>query len=133
MSEPIGSDSFGELRSTGAWRVAYQQGPRKRIASNEWGEHRGHPLWRKKDPLDRLKKRVFEAGLMTDEADAALEAELTEQINVAVNLVEAMPAPERASLFDDVYAELPWHLVEEREVLEKTPRTHHKKPSESGT
>ena len=73
--------------------------------------------WRKKDPLDRLKKRVFEAGLMTDEADAALEAELTDEINHAVNLVEAMPPPERASLFDDVYAELPWNLREQREEL----------------
>ena len=32
-----------------------------------------------------------------------------------------MPAPSRTSLFQDVYAELPWHLEEQRDELSKLP------------
>lgn len=82
--------------------------------------------WRRKDPLDRLQKRVFELGLLDAAGDAALEAELTAEINDAVNQVEALPPPERASLFDDVYAELPWNLREQRaELLGRAPAITH--------
>jgi len=73
--------------------------------------------WMRKDPLDRLKAYLWSRGLFNDAADAALEEELTTEINDAVRAVEAMPAMERASLFDDVYAELPWHLKAQREEL----------------
>ena len=36
--------------------------------------------------------------------------------------VEALPPPSRESLFDDVYAELPWHLREQRAELLAGPR-----------
>ncbi|MFO0663237.1 MAG: thiamine pyrophosphate-dependent dehydrogenase E1 component subunit alpha [Polyangiaceae bacterium] len=73
--------------------------------------------WMKKDPLDRLRAYLWARGLFDDQKDAALEEELTSEINDAVRKVEAMPAMERASLFDDVYAELPWHLKAQREEL----------------
>ena len=47
--------------------------------------------------------------------------------------VEAYGPPDPASLFDDVYAELPAHLAEQRDLLEKTRRTHHRKQPGSGT
>jgi pyruvate dehydrogenase E1 component alpha subunit/2-oxoisovalerate dehydrogenase E1 component alpha subunit len=77
--------------------------------------------WRLKDPLDRLKKYVYANGLMDAERDAAMEAELTAEIAAAVNRVEALPPPDRASLFEDVYAELPWNLREQKAELEKLP------------
>ncbi|CAN5456344.1 pyruvate dehydrogenase (acetyl-transferring) E1 component subunit alpha [soil metagenome] len=77
--------------------------------------------WKKKDPLDRLRKYVVKQGWVTDETDAALEAELTEEISTAVNVVEALPPPDRASLFEDVYAELTWNLREQQEELSKLP------------
>ncbi len=78
--------------------------------------------WRKKDPLDRLRKHLVFLGLVDDGSDAALEEELTARINEAVKLVEEMPPPPRTALFDDVYAELPWHLKEQRTELEATPK-----------
>jgi TPP-dependent pyruvate/acetoin dehydrogenase alpha subunit len=32
-----------------------------------------------------------------------------------VNEVEALPAPDGATMFEDVYAEAPWNLVEARD------------------
>lgn len=78
--------------------------------------------WRKKDPLDRLRKHLVHLGLVDDASDAALEAELTDAINAAVKKVEELPLPDRDTLFDDVYAELPWNLREQREELRASPK-----------
>lgn len=44
---------------------------------------------------------------------------MTAEIAEAVATVEHMPPPERSSLVTDVYAELPWHLREQLEELQK--------------
>lgn len=42
-----------------------------------------------------------------------------------MNEVESLPLPARETLFDDVYATPPWHLVEQREelLLRRLPRS----------
>jgi pyruvate dehydrogenase E1 component alpha subunit len=77
--------------------------------------------WKKKDPLDRLRKHMVHRGLVDDAFDAKLDEELTADIAAAVNEVEALPPPARATLFDDVYETLPWNLREQRAELEALP------------
>ncbi len=77
--------------------------------------------WAKKDPLDRLRKALMHERWLSDKQDAELEAELTREIADAVNRVEALPMMPRETLFDDVYAQLPWHLVEQRAELLSLP------------
>ena len=77
--------------------------------------------WAKKDPLDRLRKHIVKKGLTDDARDTALDAALTQEIAEAVTTVEAMPPPARASLFEDVYAEMPWNLREQAELLRTMP------------
>lgn len=77
--------------------------------------------WMKRDPLARLKRHLEREGLLDDARDAALEEELNAEIARAVTEVEAMGQPARETIFDDVYAELPWHLREQREELQATP------------
>ena len=82
--------------------------------------------WKKKDPVDRLAKHLRLLGLVDDAHEAKLDEELSAEIGVAVNEVEAMGAPPRESLFDDVYAELPRHLQDERaELLTMPPAPSH--------
>ncbi len=81
--------------------------------------------WKKKDPVDRLRKHLVLRGLMDDARDAALEAELTGEISPAIKKVEDLPSPTRASLFEDVYEKLPWNLVEQQALLEKLPPAPH--------
>jgi pyruvate dehydrogenase E1 component alpha subunit/2-oxoisovalerate dehydrogenase E1 component alpha subunit len=78
--------------------------------------------WKKKDPLDRLRRHMVTLGVVDDASDAKLDEELTKEIGAAVNEVEAMPANDRASLFDEIYAEMPWHLRAQREQLLASPR-----------
>ena len=46
-----------------------------------------------------------------------MDTELNAELERALELIEAQPPPPRASLFDDVYAELPVHLLEQRKEL----------------
>jgi len=81
--------------------------------------------WKKKDPLDRLRKHLVLRGLLDDARDAALEQELQDEISPAIKKVEELPSPSRASLFDDVYESIPWNLAEQRAQLEKLPPAPH--------
>ena len=88
--------------------------------------------WIKKDPLDRLVAYLEAKKLLSAEADLHFEQDTLEEIRKAIDEVESYGPPDLASLFDDVYAEMPAHLEEQRDVLEKSPRVHHRKQSESG-
>ena len=77
--------------------------------------------WMMKDPLQRLRRYLAQRGLIDDAADAALEHAINTEIAAAIAEVEKHGPPARETLFDDVYAELPWHLREQREALAKLP------------
>jgi pyruvate dehydrogenase E1 component alpha subunit/2-oxoisovalerate dehydrogenase E1 component alpha subunit len=77
--------------------------------------------WKKKDPVDRLARHLRLLGLVDDAHEKQLDDELAAEIGQAVTEVESMAAPSRESLFDDVYAELPRHLREQREALLQVP------------
>jgi pyruvate dehydrogenase E1 component alpha subunit/2-oxoisovalerate dehydrogenase E1 component alpha subunit len=78
--------------------------------------------WVKKDPLHRLRRFLDRIGAWSDAKDEELERELNAEIGAAIEKVEPYGPPERETLFDDVYAELPWHLGEQRaELLRHAP------------
>jgi pyruvate dehydrogenase E1 component alpha subunit/2-oxoisovalerate dehydrogenase E1 component alpha subunit len=73
--------------------------------------------WREKDPLVRARARLVALGAWDDAREAALQAELLAEVNAAIREAEALPPPALESLFEDVYARLPWHLAEQRAEL----------------
>lgn len=77
--------------------------------------------WKKKDPVDRLSRHLRHLRAIDDASEAALETELAAEIGEVIKAVEELPAPERLSLFDDVYAEPTWNLREQRELLAGLP------------
>jgi 2-oxoisovalerate dehydrogenase E1 component alpha subunit len=78
--------------------------------------------WRNLDPIARVRRYLEKAVGWAEAKDKELEAELDAEIRAAVNAAEKTPPPSLDSLFDDVYAELPWHLQEQRDALRKGPR-----------
>src|SRR5690606_29860508 len=78
--------------------------------------------WRRKDPIARLRAHLVARELLTDAEDAAMESEIAAEIAAAIAEVEPAPPPARETIFDDVYAELPWHLREQREELLRLPK-----------
>jgi pyruvate dehydrogenase E1 component alpha subunit/2-oxoisovalerate dehydrogenase E1 component alpha subunit len=77
--------------------------------------------WARKDPLDRFARYLRARGIWKDEDEERLDREILEQIAKAIEEVESAGPPDRASLFDDVYATMPWHLAEQLSELERTP------------
>lgn len=78
--------------------------------------------WMKRDPVARARKYLVAKGLLDDAADQAMERELNAHIMASIAEVESLPPPDRETLFDDVYASLPWHLAEQREELRSAPK-----------
>ncbi|MFO0562101.1 MAG: thiamine pyrophosphate-dependent dehydrogenase E1 component subunit alpha [Polyangiales bacterium] len=83
-----------------------------RYRSNEEVE-----AWKRKDPLDRLRKAVIARGLIDEARDEALFQEVDAEVKAAIAKVESAANPARESVFEDVYDGLPWHLREQREEL----------------
>ena len=74
------------------------------------------------DPLRRMRRHLEQAGLLGADDQAEMEREITEELRAAVAAAEATPAPALATMFEGVFAELPWHLREQRAALLAGPR-----------
>ncbi len=84
----------------------------KRYRSDEQGND-----WRKRDGLENLRRYLESRGLWDSARDNALRDELGKEIDKSVARALAEELPPVSSLFDDVYAEMPRHLREQREEL----------------
>jgi 2-oxoisovalerate dehydrogenase E1 component alpha subunit len=77
--------------------------------------------WPLGDPIDRLKSHLIALGEWDDERHSAMAAECDAAVRAAQKESEKLGIlPEQGkddigSMFDDVYAEVPWHLVEQRD------------------
>ncbi|MBA2771963.1 MAG: 3-methyl-2-oxobutanoate dehydrogenase (2-methylpropanoyl-transferring) subunit alpha [Sphingomonas sp.] len=82
------------------------------------GEAKAWPLG---DPIERLKAHLAGLGEWDDERHQAIVAEIDAQVRAAQKQAEKHGVlPEQGkddigSIFDDVYADVPWHLSEQRE------------------
>jgi pyruvate dehydrogenase E1 component alpha subunit/2-oxoisovalerate dehydrogenase E1 component alpha subunit len=73
--------------------------------------------WRLRDPIARLRRQLEAQGVLDAQRAEAVDRELTAELDAALANVANAPPPPRASLFDDVYANLPEHLLEQRREL----------------
>jgi len=79
-------------------------------------------LWPLGDPIERLKAHLLALGEWDEERHAALTAEADAAVRAAQKESEKLGIlPEQGkdnveTMFDDVYADVPWHLAEQREA-----------------
>jgi pyruvate dehydrogenase E1 component alpha subunit len=78
--------------------------------------------WKQLDPIRRVRRHLERQRPWTDADDRAIEAEAEAEIKACVAAAEKAAPPSLESLFEDVFATPPWHLVEQREALLKGPR-----------
>jgi pyruvate dehydrogenase E1 component alpha subunit len=71
------------------------------------------------DPLVRVRRLLARRVGWDDAAQAELERAVAAEIDGAVARAEAEPPPPRGTLFEDVFAEMPWHLAEQRAELDR--------------
>ena len=81
--------------------------------------------WERRDPLDRLRRYMQARGELPADFEAKAQREATQEIREAIADAARCPAkPPIASLFEDVYADVPWHLREQQAELEEELRRH---------
>ena len=75
------------------------------------------------DPIRRLRDHLIHIGEWTQKQNEALEKELVEAVRAAAREAEAhgtLGSGSRASvatMFEDVFKVMPWHLREQRQQL----------------
>ncbi len=75
--------------------------------------------WLRLDPLIRLKQHLVHLGALSEPEDAAMRKEVEEEIREAASQAEKAGPPALGTLFEDVYAEVPWHLAEQRDEAQR--------------
>lgn len=76
--------------------------------------------WRKKDPIDRFRLYLLRKGTIDEDLNRRIILEVESEVNLAAKEVENAPPPKLQTLFEDVYDEPPWNLLEQaREAIEE--------------
>ena len=102
--------------------VTYRMGPHS--SSDDPTRYRSNDevaMWAKRDPLMRFARYLRRAEVLDDATQGALEKKLEEEFEAAILEVEAFGPPTRDSLFEDVFAVTPQHLIEQREAARSLP------------
>ncbi len=77
-------------------------------------------VWKKRDPIERFRIFLVDQGYWSAAQDKKLEEELNEEIQTAVRTAEKLGPPDIETVFQDVFAEMPWHLREQLDELNET-------------
>jgi 2-oxoisovalerate dehydrogenase E1 component alpha subunit len=96
--------------------LALDEDPRAPLADD------GLEAWKALDPIKRVRRHIERIQPWTDAHDKAIEAELAAELEAAFAAAARTPEPSLDSMFEDVFATPPWHLVEQREALKSIPR-----------
>ena len=78
--------------------------------------------WEPLDPIERFRRHLDKRGIWTAALEEGWRTAINEEIVAAIEGAESLGGPPVESLFDDVLAEVPPHLVEQRAELLSFPR-----------
>ena len=79
--------------------------------------------WPLGDPIERLKHHLIGLGLWTEERHKQQEAEVIDAVTAAAREAESYgtlgsgPSHSAATMFEDIFEDMPWHLREQRQRL----------------
>ncbi len=75
--------------------------------------------WKKHDPITRFQNYLADKGLLSEDKNARLDAEVAEEIQSAIDRAEAQMKTlgDPIDMFEHAFAEMPPHLKAQKEVL----------------
>ena len=100
--------------------VTYRVGPH--TGADDPNRYRSAELteaWRRRDPIERLRRYLHAQGKWDAELQERLEREAAAEIDRAVAAAEALPAFGPGEIFDAVFAQPPRLLAEQRALAEE--------------
>lgn len=96
--------------------ITYRMGPHS--SSDDPSRYRSAEeleAWKKKDPIERYRRYLEKQGIVTQKDVKDLEADVSKEVEEAVSQVEGASAVAPETMFEDVFAELPYHLRLQRD------------------
>ncbi len=78
--------------------------------------------WEARDPVNRFRAYMKAQGLWSEKLESDISEKHNDEITRLLAEVDKLAPPPLDSMFDDVYEEMPWNLVEQREWLRKQAR-----------
>ena len=79
---------------------------------------------RKRDPIARFEKYLIAKKLLTDDKIKKIAQKIDEEANDCIKKAEETEGVELASMFTDVYEDIPWFLKEQYEDLKRIKREY---------
>jgi pyruvate dehydrogenase E1 component alpha subunit/2-oxoisovalerate dehydrogenase E1 component alpha subunit len=71
--------------------------------------------WGERDPVVRFRRYLEHRGVWDQAREEEATKDAIRRIGSAIAEAEALPSPALETMFEDVYAEMPWHLREQRD------------------
>ena len=78
--------------------------------------------WEANDPIERWRRYLVKRGLWTQQLHDQYAKEITEEMLAALKHAESVGPPPLESMFEDVFKEMPPHLVEQMAECKASPR-----------
>ncbi len=129
MIHVVGEAAARARRGEGATLIearTYRRGAHSTSDNPDYYRDQSEPKeWESRDPIDRLRAYMKVRGELPADFEAKVQHEANIEIRKAMAEAERVaPKPPIASLFEDVYADVPWHLREQQALLEAELRKH---------
>lgn len=88
--------------------------------------------WTGNDPIERYRRFLERRGLWSKAKEQSFRANFDQTFSETLREVEKVsPLPPRHTMFEDVFAEVPWQLSEQADLLEEEVRRHGSKSGHS--
>jgi pyruvate dehydrogenase E1 component alpha subunit len=98
--------------------VTYRMGPHSTADDpTRYRPEEERTEWEKRDPIRRFARHLRQVGIVDEKTAAVFAEESREEVARVVKKCESATTVPPESLVEDVYAETPWHLVEQRKWL----------------
>lgn len=99
--------------------ITYRLGPHTMSGDDpkRYREESEENEWRQRDPLKRFRTYLESKGLWSDEEEEKTIEEMMEAISTDIKKVEKASNGSLGELFDNVYAEMPPHIAEQKEAF----------------
>jgi 2-oxoisovalerate dehydrogenase E1 component len=75
--------------------------------------------WRKKDPIERLRRFLETRGEWDEDAGAKIAMEVTDRVEAAITEIEAQPLPERDDAVRNGFHKIPAQVVEQLHAMQR--------------
>jgi pyruvate dehydrogenase E1 component alpha subunit len=96
--------------------LTYRMGPHSTSDDpNRYRTREEFDIWQKRDPVERFRRTLVEAGLWDDSAEAKLRSEIDGEIALAIEKEEKVALPSPVTMFEGVYSKELKSLSEQRE------------------